>query len=109
MVSNNISETSFGDGGQWLGSTELLDLNDPKLRIQALRITQLASSATQKAVFIHDFVKSLPFGCVAAFNHVAAAAVLRAGRGDCDTTGFSLLTFFALSPDLMQFVKVINS
>ena len=82
MVSTLMTEMSSEDAGQWVGSTQLLDLNDPKLRIQALRITQLASSATQKAVFIHDFVKSLPFGWVAAFDHVPAAAVLRAGWGD---------------------------
>ena len=97
MVSNNMTERSSEDVGQWLGNTQLLDLNDPKLRIQALRITQLASSATQKAVFIHDFVKSLPFGCVAAFDHVPAGAVMRAGRGDCNTKGLSLLTFFHLA------------
>ena len=93
MVFNNMTEKSSEDVGQWLGNTQLLDLNDPKLRIQALRITQLATSATQKAVFIHDFVKSLPFGCVAAFDHVPDAAVMCADRGCHDTTGFSLLTF----------------
>lgn len=71
----------------WMVATRLLDLDDPKLRIQAMRISQLASTETQKAVCIHDFVKSLPFGCVAGFDHVPAAAVLKAGRGDCHTKG----------------------
>jgi hypothetical protein len=71
----------------WLCSTRLLDLDDPKLRIQAMRITQLATTPTRKAVAVHDFVKSLPFGCVAGFDHVPAAAVLKAGRGDCHTKG----------------------
>ncbi len=71
----------------WVVPTRLLDLDDPKLRIQAMRITQLATSETQKAVFIHDYIKSLPFGCVAGFEHVPAAAVLKAGRGDCHTKG----------------------
>lgn len=87
MLSNLMSEKSSDEASQCLGGTQLLDLEDPKLRIQAMRITQLATSATQKAVFIHDFVKSLPFGCVAAFDHAPAAAVLRAGRGDCHTKG----------------------
>ena len=73
--------------GDWTGSTRLLDLDDPKLRIQAMRITQLATSQTRKAVLVHDFIKSMPFGCVAGFEHVAAGAVLRAGRGDCHTKG----------------------
>jgi hypothetical protein len=75
----------------WLCSTRLLDLDDPKLRIQAMRITQLATTPTRKAVALHDFVKSLPFGCVAGFDHVPAAAVLKAGRGDCHTKGTLLV------------------
>ena len=57
MLPTATTVISSEDVDQWLGSTQLLDLDDPKLRIQAMRITQLASSATQKAVFIHDFVK----------------------------------------------------
>ena len=75
------------DPQDWVQATRLLDLDDPKLRIQVMRITQLASTETQKAVCVHDFVKSLPFGCVAGFDHVPAAAVLKAGRGDCHTKG----------------------
>ena len=108
MLAATITENSLEDPGQWLGSTQLLELDDPKLRIQALRITQLASSATQKAVFIHDFVKSLPFGCVAAFDHVPAAAVLRAGRGDCHTKGtlFVALLRAAGVPARLRFVSL---
>ena len=108
MRSTAITERSSEDADQWLGSTQLLDLDDPKLRIQALRITQLASSATQKAVFIHDFVKSLPFGCVAAFDHVPAAAVLRAGRGDCHTKGtlFVALLRAAGVPARLRFISL---
>ena len=72
---------------KWRGSSRLLDLEDPKLRICALRLTQLAETDIQKAVLIHNFVKSLPFGCVAAFDHVSAGAVLKSGRGDCHTKG----------------------
>lgn len=83
MVSNNMTETSSEDAGQWLGDLRVLDLDDHKSRNRAMRIKQLASRASQKAVFIQDFVKSLPFGCDAAFDQVPAAAALRAGRGDC--------------------------
>ena len=108
MQPTMITEMSSEDAGQWLVSTQLLDLDDPKLRIQAMRITQLASSARQKAVFIHDFVKSLPFGCVAAFDHVPAAAVLRAGRGDCHTKGtlFVALLRAAGVPARLRFVSL---
>ena len=82
MVSTLMTEMSSEDAGQWPGSRRLLDLDYHKTRIRAMRIRQLASPASQKAVFLQDFVKSLPFGCVAAFDHVPAAAVLRAGWGD---------------------------
>ena len=71
----------------WLGSTRLLDLDDPKLRIQAMSLTQLSDTDTQKVMAIHEFIKAMPFGCVAGFDHVAAAAVLRTGYGDCHTKG----------------------
>ncbi|MDP1943026.1 transglutaminase family protein [Rhodoferax sp.] len=76
---------------EWLRPTRLLDLDDPKLRIQAMRITQLATTDVQKAVCVHDFIKAMPFGCVAGFDHVTAASVLRAGRGDCHTKGTLLV------------------
>jgi hypothetical protein len=97
--------------GDWTGSTRLLDLDDPKLRIQALRITQLATSQAQKAVLVHDFVKSIPFGCVAGFNHVAAGAVLRAGHGDCHTKGtlFVAMLRSAGVPARMRFVTLSSA
>ena len=108
MLPTATTGISSEDADQWLGSTQLLDLDDPKLRIQAMRITQLASSATQKAVFIHDFVKSLPFGCVSAFDHIPAATVLRAGRGDCHTKGtlFVALLRAAGVPARLRFVTL---
>ena len=93
MVSNNMTEMSFEDAGQWPGDSWVLDLDEHKSRNRAMRIKQLASRASQKAVFIQEFVKSLPFRCVAAFDKVPAVAVMRAGRGNCDTKNFSLLTF----------------
>ena len=95
MVSNNMTEMSSEDAGQWQEGSRVLDLDDHKSRKRAMRIKQLASRASQKAVFVQDFVKSLPFGWVAAFDQVSAGAVMRAGRGDCDTKGFNLMTFCA--------------
>ena len=97
MVSNNMTEMSSEDVGQWLEGSRVLDLDDHKSRERAMRIKQLASRASQKAVFIQDFAKSFLFRYVSAFDQVPAAAVLRAGRGDCDTKNFSLLTFLHLA------------
>ena len=93
MVSSIMTGMSSEDAGQWLEGSRVLDLDDHKSRNRAMRIKQLVSRASQKAVFIQDLIKSLPFRCVAAFDQVPAGAVMRAGRGNCDTKGFSLLTF----------------
>lgn len=87
LQANMPLTTSVNHAPHWLMPTRLLDLDDPRLRTIALRVTQFVHSDTDKARAIHDFVKSLPFGCVAGFDHVPAAAVLRAGRGDCHTKG----------------------
>ena len=73
--------------GDCLGPTRLLDLDDSKLRLRAHSLTQLAQTDVQKAVRVHDFVKSLPFGCLTGFDHIDAATVLKRGRGDCHTKG----------------------
>ena len=84
MTNTTLSDV---DPSAWKGATALLDLEDSKLRLRCMRITQLATNDVQKALLIHDFVKSLPFGCLAANGHVGAAAVLKSGRGDCHTKG----------------------
>ena len=70
----------------WIALTRLLDLDDSKLRIQAMRCTA-GNQRYAKGDFDHDHIRSLPFRCVAGFDHVPAAAVLKAGRGDCHTKG----------------------
>ena len=92
----------------WLGATRLLDLEDSKLRLRVLRITQLAQTDTQKAVLIHDYVKSLPFGCVVGFDHISASRVLRNGKGDCHTKGtlFVAMLRSAGIPARLRFVTL---
>ena len=89
-----------------LGSTRLLDLDNSRLRLRAQSLTQLAQTDVQKAVLVHDFVKSLPFGCIAGFDHVSASAVLKQGRGDCHTKGtlFVALLRSAGVPARLRFV-----
>ena len=95
----------------WLGSTRLLDLEDSRLRIQAMRITQLATTDLQKAVLIHDFIKAMPFGCVAGFDHVPAVSVLKSGHGDCHTKGtlFVALLRCAGVPARLRFVTLTGA
>ncbi len=91
-----------------LAQTRLLDLDDSKLRIQAMRITQLASSDVHKAVLVHDYLKSLPFGCVTAHGHVTAGEVLKNGRGDCHTKGTLFVALLRSSgvPARLRFVNL---
>lgn len=86
-MKTNLFDKPAEQPGDCLGSTRLLDLDDSKLRLRAQSLTQLAQTDVEKAVRIHDFVKSLPFGCLAGFDHLDAATVLRRGRGDCHTKG----------------------
>ena len=95
----------------WLGATRLLDLDDSRLRIQAMRITQLATTDMHKAILVHDFVKALPFGCVAGFDHVPAVSVLKTGHGDCHTKGtlFVALLRCAGVPARLRFVTLTGA
>ena len=100
--------TDANHPSEWLGSTRLLDLEDSRLRLHAMRITQLATSDLQKATLVHDYIKLLPFGCVAGFDAVPAADVLKRGRGDCHTKGtlFVALLRCAGIPARLRFVSL---
>ena len=102
------TDTAADEPADCLGSTRLLDLEDSRLRLRAQSLTQLAQTDVQKAVQVHDFVKSLPFGCVAGFDHVSASAVLKLGRGDCHTKGtlFVALLRSAGVPARLRFVSL---
>lgn len=83
---------SHGDGGQpalddpdrWLGSTELLDLEDPKLRLRAHALTQLCKTEREKALAVYGFVKRIPFAKPLKLRLRTAREVIDAGRGDAD-------------------------
>jgi hypothetical protein len=91
---------------RWLRATPLLDLDNAKLRVQAHRLTQRVGSVTEQAVAIHAYLKSLPFGCIAHFDHVRASEVLSQGRGDCHTKGtlFVALCRIAQIPARLRFL-----
>jgi Transglutaminase-like superfamily len=106
-VKTNPRLDHFADQpAECLGSTRLLDLDNSKLRLRAKSLTQLAQTDVQKAVLVHDYVKSMPFGCLAGFDHVPASAVLKRGQGDCHTKGtlFVALLRSAGVPARLRFV-----
>jgi Transglutaminase-like superfamily len=92
----------------WLRETPQLDFTSPKIRILGTKLTQLHGDARGKAVAVHDYVKSLPFGCIADFNRTKASDVVKLGYGDCHTKG---LLFVALLralgvPSRLRFVTL---
>ena len=74
-----------GDAHRWLGNTPLLQLDDPKLRILSLRLTQLKSGDREKALVCYQFVRALPFACAAAPGSTSSVDVLSSNAGDCFT------------------------
>lgn len=67
---------------QWLGSTRLLDLGDPKLRLRVRALTQLCKGDREKAVALYRFVKRMPVVKPLRLRPQTAREVLGAGRGD---------------------------
>jgi hypothetical protein len=72
------------DPDRWLGSTELLDLEDPKLRLRAHALTQLCKNEREKALAVYGFVKRIPFAKPLKLRLRTARQVIDAGRGDAD-------------------------
>jgi hypothetical protein len=70
------------DPDHWLGSTELLDLGDAKLRLRARSLTQLCKSEREKALVVYGFVKRIPFARRFKLRLRGPRQVLDAGCGD---------------------------
>jgi transglutaminase-like putative cysteine protease len=67
---------------RWLGNTELLDLEDTRLRLRARALTQLCKTEREKALAIYGFVKRIPFARPLKLRLRTARQVIDAGRGD---------------------------
>ena len=70
--------------GDWLHSTPLLDLSDPKLRLKARSLTQLAHTDRQKALAIYAYVKRLPYAKRIKLEYPTARHVIEQRSGDGD-------------------------
>lgn len=93
---------------RWLRATDQLDIKSPKLRTRMLSLTQLLATDREKAVAIHDFVKSLPFGVVADYSEHNATSVLKLGHGDCFTKGMLMIALLRCAgiPSRLRFVSL---
>lgn len=78
------TETVNDDPAVWTESTQLIDLHDPKLRLKAHSITQLARSDREKILAIYSAVKRIPFAKPVKLKLRTAHEVLRARRADAE-------------------------
>jgi len=67
---------------RWLGSSPLLDLEDPKLRLRVRSLVQLCKGDREKALAVYGYVKRLPLARRAKVRPATAREVHDAGRGD---------------------------
>ena len=74
---------------RWLCNTDLLQHDHPRIRLLALKLTQLKPGARAKAVACHDFVWRMPFACSGDVLP-RSNEVLQSGAGD----GFAKTTLF---------------
>ena len=81
----------------WLGTTPLLDLEDPKLRLRAQALTQLCKSDREKALAIYGFVKRIPFAKPFKMRLHTAREVLDARRADAPDKAALLVALLRLS------------
>lgn len=72
------------DPSGWKDASQLIDLQDPKLRLKAHSLTQLARSDREKVLAIYSAVKRIPFAKLMKLRLRTSTEVLRARRADAD-------------------------
>ena len=75
-------DDGIDDPQRWLGSSALLDLEDPKLRLRVHSLIQLCQSEREKALAVYGYVKRLPLARRLKLRPMTAREVYDAGRGD---------------------------
>lgn len=92
MMSERELGESYGPGyrghgddtqqAQWLSDTALLQHDHPRIRLTALRLTQLKAGHREKAIACYRFVRKLPLACTADAAAMPSVEVLAANSGD---------------------------
>lgn len=91
---------------RWLANTRLLQHDHPRIRLLALRLTQLKGPARDKALACYQFVRKLPFTCAADAPHTPSVEVLAARAGDSYTKS-TLLVAMLRSLGIAARVRVV--
>jgi hypothetical protein len=82
---------------QWLGTSPLLDLDDPKLRLRAQSLTQLCKSEREKALVVYAFVKRIPYGKAFKMRLHTAREVLQQSHADAPDKATLLIALLRLA------------
>jgi hypothetical protein len=92
----------------WLGSTELLDLDDPKLRLRAHALTQLCRTDREKALAVYGFVKRIPFAKPFKMRLRTARQVIEAGCGDANDKATVLIALMRAAgiPARLRYIEM---
>jgi hypothetical protein len=80
-VEPSAAEVSDDPSG-WMGSTQLIDLNDTKLRLKAKSLTQLSRTDREKVLAIYAAVRRITFAKPVKLRLRTAHEVLRADSAD---------------------------
>ena len=100
VAGSNLDETygpayrgarEAGDATRWLANTKLLQHDHPKIRLLALKLTQLHGGAMQKSLACYRYVRNLPFACAANAATTPSVEVLAARVGDGGTKSTLLI------------------
>jgi hypothetical protein len=101
-------QPALDDPGRWLGCGELLDLEDPRLRLRAHALTQLCKTEREKALAIYGFVKRIPFAKPLKLRLRRAREVIDAGRGDADDKATVLMAMLRATgiPARLRYIEL---
>lgn len=93
---------------RWLGSSPLLDLGDPKLRLKVRSLVQLCKTEREKALALYGYVKRLPLARRIKLRPLTAREVYDAGRGDAPDKATLLVAMLRIAgiPSRLRMVGV---
>lgn len=82
---------------RWLGSSPLLDLQDPKLRLRVHSLVQLCKTDREKALAVYGYVKRMPLARRMKLRPLTAREVHDAGRGDAPDKATLLIAMLRIA------------
>ena len=101
-------QPALDEPGRWLGTTELLDLEDTRLRLRAHALTQLCKTEREKALAVYGFVKRMPFAKPLKLRLRTARQVIDAGRGDASDKATVLIALMRAAdiPARLRYIEL---